>query len=151
MYDLSLKSDKHTFYTNGILSHNTTLTTVYALWITCFSDDQRVIIVANKENTAINIFKKVRLAYELLPNYLKPGVKEWGKTGATFANGSSIGISTTTSTASRGDTANCIDGSSIVTLRDKNTKEIKDIKMSDLANIFESNNNILNINIINDE
>lgn len=48
------------------------------------------------------------MAYELLPNYLKPGVKEYGKTGVTFANGSSIGISTTTSTAARGDTASIL-------------------------------------------
>lgn len=86
----------------------TTLSTIYALWNTCFFDDQRVIIVANKESTAINIFKRIRMAYELLPNYLKPGVREYGKTGVTFANGSSIGISTTTSTAARGDTASIL-------------------------------------------
>jgi hypothetical protein len=94
----------------------TTITTIYALWNTCFFSDKRVIIVANKESTAINIFKKIRLAYEMLPNYLKPGVKEYGKTGVTFANGSSIGISTTTSTAARGDTANilCIDEAAFI-------------------------------------
>ena len=94
----------------------TTITTIYALWNTCFYDDQRVIIVANKENTAINIFKRIRLAYEALPNYLKPGVKEYGKTGVTFANGSSIGISTTTSTAARGDSASilCIDEAAFI-------------------------------------
>ena len=94
----------------------TTITTIYALWNTCFFDDKRVVIIANKENTAINIFKKIRLAYEMLPNYLKPGVKEYGKTGVTFANGSSIGISTTTSTAARGDTANilCIDEAAFI-------------------------------------
>jgi len=94
----------------------TTITTIYALWNTCFYDDQRVIIVANKENTAINIFKRIRLAYEMLPNYLKPGVKEYGKTGVTFANGSSIGISTTTSTAARGDSASilCIDEAAFI-------------------------------------
>jgi hypothetical protein len=99
-----------------IPTHNTTITTIYALWNTCFYDDQRVIIVANKENTAINIFKRIRMAYEMLPNYLKPGVKEYGKTGVTFANGSSIGISTTTSTAARGDSASilCIDEAAFI-------------------------------------
>jgi Terminase large subunit, T4likevirus-type, N-terminal len=94
----------------------TTITTVYALWNTCFFSDQRVIIVANKEGTAINIFKRIRMAYEMLPNYLKPGVKEYGKTGLTFDNGSSIGISTTTSTAARGDSASilCIDEAAFI-------------------------------------
>jgi len=86
----------------------TTLMTIYALWITCFMPDQRVVIVANKEQTAINVFKRIRLAYEQLPNFLKPGVKEYGKTGMTLANDSSIGISTTTSTAVRGESINCL-------------------------------------------
>ena len=76
-----------------------TLLTIYALWIACFNEDQNILIVANKESTAINIFKRVRLAYEQLPNYLKPGAVEYGKTSMTLGNGSSIGISTTSSDA----------------------------------------------------
>tara|TARA_R110000744_G_scaffold359665_3_gene466994 strand:+ start:1407 stop:3182 length:1776 start_codon:yes stop_codon:yes gene_type:complete len=86
----------------------TTMMTIYCLWIACFQDDQRILIVANKEQTAINIFKRVRTAYEMLPNYLKPGVEEYGKTGMTLANGSSIGISTTSSDAGRGDSCNVL-------------------------------------------
>jgi len=108
MYDLSIDSENHTFYTNGILSHNSTLATIFALWICCFSSDQSMLIVANKEDTAISIFSRIRLAYELLPNYLKPGVKEWGKTGMALANGSSIKVSTTSSTAARGQSINCL-------------------------------------------
>jgi len=86
----------------------TTMMTIYALWVTCFQEDQRLLVVANKENTAINILKRIRMAYEKLPNYLKPGVMEWGKTSVVFANGSSIGISTTSSDAGRGDSCNCL-------------------------------------------
>lgn len=86
----------------------TTLMTIYALWNSCFFEDQRILIVANKEQTAMNIFKRVRMAYEKLPNYLKPGVIEYGKTSMVLANGSSIGISTTSSDAGRGDSCNCL-------------------------------------------
>ena len=86
----------------------TTLMTIYALWLACFHEDQRVLIVANKEQTAINIFKRVRIAYEQLPNYLKPGAVEYGKTSMTLGNGSSIGISTTSSDAGRGESVNCV-------------------------------------------
>lgn len=86
----------------------TTLMTIYALWIACFFEDQRLLIVANKEQTAINIFKRVRLAYEQLPNYLKPGAVEYGKTSMTLGNGSSIGISTTSSDAGRGESVNVV-------------------------------------------
>ena len=86
----------------------TTMMTIYTLWVACFSEDQRILVVANKEQTAINIFKRIRLAYEQLPNWLKPGVVEYGKTSMTLTNGSSIGISTTSSDAGRGDSCNCL-------------------------------------------
>jgi hypothetical protein len=86
----------------------TTLMTIYALWIACFFEDQRILVVANKEQTAINIFKRIRLAYEKLPNYLKPGTIEYGKTSMSLGNGSSIGISTTSSDAGRGDSCNVL-------------------------------------------
>ena len=76
----------------------TTMMTIYALWIACFNNDQRILIVANKEGTAIEIMNRIRLAYEELPNWLKPGVKEYGKTAVTLANGTRIGISTITCT-----------------------------------------------------
>lgn len=80
----------------------TTLMTIYALWFACFNEDQKVLVVANKEGTAKEIFSRIRLAYEELPNWLKPGVKEYGKESMVLTNGSSIGISTTTGTAARG-------------------------------------------------
>ena len=86
----------------------TTLMSIYALWIACFNDDQRILVVANKEQTAINIFKRIRLAYEELPNYLKPGVEEYGKTSMHLSNGSSVGISTTSSDAGRGESCNVL-------------------------------------------
>lgn len=86
----------------------TTMMTIYALWNACFNDDQRVLIVANKEGTAIEIFQRIRLAYEELPNWIKPGVKEYGKTSMTLTNGTRIGISTTTGTAARGQSVNCL-------------------------------------------
>jgi hypothetical protein len=83
-------------------SGKSTLYTIQALHHACFEADKRVVIVANKEATAIEIFKRVRLAYEELPNWLKPGVEEYGKTSMKLANGSEISISTTTGSAARG-------------------------------------------------
>jgi len=86
----------------------TTIMSIYALWLTCFHADKTVMIVANKEQTAINILRRIRMAYEQLPNWLKPGVKQWGKTEVVFANDSRITISSTSSSSSRGETANCL-------------------------------------------
>lgn len=91
-----------------IPTHNTTLMTIYALWVACFQKDQSILIVANKEGTAIEIFRRIRLAYEELPNWLKPGVVEYAKTSMALANGCRIGISTTTGTAARGQSINVL-------------------------------------------
>ena len=85
-----------------------TLMTIYILWQACFNSDQRILLVANKEATAIEIFQRVRMAYEELPNWLKPPVKEYAKTSMVLENGSRIGITTTTGTAARGQAVNCL-------------------------------------------
>ena len=91
-----------------IPTHNTTLLTIYALWEACFNDDKNIVIVANKEDTAKEIFRRVKLAYEELPSWIKPGVEEWGQTGCKFANGTRIWISTTTGSSARGTTINTL-------------------------------------------
>ena len=63
----------------------TTLATIYLLWHAIFNKDQHILLVANKEDTAKEIFSRVRLAFEELPNWLKPAVKEWGKEGMELA------------------------------------------------------------------
>ena len=85
-----------------------TMMSIYILWQACFNSDQRILLVANKEATAIEIFQRVRMAYEELPNWLKPPVKEYAKTSMTLENGSRIGITTTTGTAARGQSVNCL-------------------------------------------
>lgn len=85
-----------------------TMMTIYILWQAIFNKDQRILLVANKEATAIEIFQRVRMAYEELPNWLKSPVKEYAKTSMTLENGSRIGITTTTGTAARGQSVNCL-------------------------------------------
>jgi hypothetical protein len=67
--------------------------------------------VANKEVTAKEIFKRIKLAYEMLPNYLKSSVVKYAETSMSLTNGSSISISTTTSDTGRGSSVSllCLD------------------------------------------
>ena len=85
-----------------------TISTIYLLWVAIFQDDQRLLLVANKENTAKEIFRRVRFAYENLPNWLKAPVSYYGLESMELANGSRIGITTTTGTAGRGSSANLL-------------------------------------------
>ena len=130
-------------------SGKTTMSTIYTLWKCCFNDFYRVLIVANKESTAKGIFNRVRRAYEQLPVWLKPAVIEYAQTSMTLANGSSIGITTTSSDAGRGDSCNCLTGENMVTIRNKKTGEIQKVSMSDMHNLL-SNKLQLTLNIIGD-
>ena len=108
MYDLSIDSENHTFFSNGILSHNSTLATIFMLWVAIFNDDQKLLLVANKESTAKEIFRRIRVAYEGLPNWLKAPVTYYGLESLELQNGSRISITTTTGTAGRGSSANLL-------------------------------------------
>lgn len=86
----------------------TTMLTIFSLHFTVFNNDKTVLIVANKENSAQEVMDRIRLAYEQLPIWLKPGVKTWQKTSIEFLNGSRIRISATSTSAGRGLSINCL-------------------------------------------
>lgn len=103
MYDAELAStSNHRYYTNGILSHNTTCYTVFCMWMATLFPEKKIMICANKLQTAIEIMDRMRLAYEYLPQWIKPGILVYNKAEITFSNMSSIRAFATSSSASRG-------------------------------------------------
>ena len=56
----------------GILSHNSTSYTVYCLWYALMNIDKKILICANKFKTAKDILSRIKMAYEMLPNWMKP-------------------------------------------------------------------------------
>jgi len=89
-------------------SGKSTISTILCLWQAIFNENQNILIVANKESTAKQIFKRIRVAYEGLPNWLKSPTETYGKESLELENGSQIGISTTTGTAARGSSCNLL-------------------------------------------
>ena len=139
MYDLSLSENSdHTYYTNGILSHNTTCYNIFALWTTLFNEDIQVLICANKEAMAIEFLDRIKLAYTLLPNFLKIGCKKWSGKKIIFENDSSIDTSATSPDSARGKSCSillldeCLTENNIITVRNKTTGEIREISISEL-------------------
>lgn len=108
MYDLSIDSEDHRYYANGVLSHNTTTVSAFLSWMLIFHSDRNILVVANKEDTAIEIVDKITNIFKGLPYWLKPGCINFGKTGLRLENGSRILSSATTNTASIGFTIHCI-------------------------------------------
>lgn len=108
MYDITVDSENHRYYTSDVLSHNTTTTAAYITWYVCFHSDRNVGIMANKQDTAIEIVSKVKDMIVGLPYFLQPGVLSWGQKGCAFDNGCKIISSATTKSASIGFTMNGI-------------------------------------------
>jgi hypothetical protein len=102
MYDLELSDTDHVYYTNGILSHNSTIIAIYILWFAMFHDDKKCLVASNKNSNAIEIMSRIEYAYEELPLWLKPGCKYFNKHSVEFDNGSKIESQATSEKTGRG-------------------------------------------------
>jgi len=90
------------------IGKTTTMAVGYILWYILFHPDKRVGILANKEATAIEILSRIRIAYQNLPMWMQQGVLEWKKGSIALENGSSVKASSTSSSAIRGWSINCL-------------------------------------------
>ena len=52
MYDIDINSKNHRFFTNDILSHNSTSYSIYVLWYAITNQDKTILICANRLKTA---------------------------------------------------------------------------------------------------
>lgn len=86
----------------------TTTSVAYLLWLTIFTDTQNVAVLANKGALARDILAKYQLAYENLPMWLQQGVVVWNKGNVELENGSKIIAASTSSSAIRGGSFNCV-------------------------------------------
>ena len=111
MYDLNVETENendvynHLFYTNGILSHNTTCASAFILWKASMASDDRketILITANKLSQAQEVLDRIKYSYQLLPRWLCPGVLKWNERTILFDNGSKITCRATTADAGRG-------------------------------------------------
>ena len=102
MFDLTIDSEDHRFYTGEFLSHNSTTTIAYILWSSLFNDSQNIVVLANKGSLARELLDRYQLAYENLPLWLQQGVVIWNKGNVELENGSKVVAAATSSSSIRG-------------------------------------------------
>lgn len=90
MFDLSIKTNEHSYYANSILSLNTVSAAIVLLHTAIFNSNKGIMIVANKYETVKEIVRKIKDIYRLLPFYLKVGVNNWNERSISFENNSRI-------------------------------------------------------------
>ena len=76
----------------------------FLLWFAIFHDDKTILIASNKNSNAMEMIFRIRYAYENLPMWLKPGVKDdgWNKHNIAFDNESRIISEATSENSGRG-------------------------------------------------
>ena len=136
MFDLSVESQNHRYYTNGILSHNTTIGAFYLLYEACFPASKGdILIVAHKQAHSMEVLKRLKDMYYSMPLWMKPGMVKNNETSIEFDNGMRIIAEATTSNAARGKSLKfvyCVSGDTKIQIRNKNTGEVREIDIQDL-------------------
>lgn len=116
MYDFELE-EYHLYYTNGVLSHNTTTVASCLLFYCIFNKDKTVGIVSLKKAGAIEVLDRIKTMYLNLPTFLKPGVVKWNNGSVEFANGNKIICSSPAANSLRGRSIGCVVGESEISVR----------------------------------
>ena len=108
MYDLLDVENGNIFYSNGIVSHNSTTVVSYLLHYVVFNDNVNIGILANKASTSRELLSRLQLSYENLPKWMQQGIISWNKGSLELENGSKIIAASTSASAVRGMTFNII-------------------------------------------
>ena len=93
MYDISIDSDTELYFSDGILSHNsgkTVGTSAHIVHKLLFKKEFNVGIVANTNDLTLEIVSMIKQMIELLPAWLKPGIKSWNARSIFLDNGNKI-------------------------------------------------------------
>ena len=93
---------------SGRQQGKSTIYCIYALWYACFHPEKKIMILANKAATALELLGRIIMGYEYLPHWIKPACLVLNKGEITFSNMSSIRAFASSSDAARGFSANCV-------------------------------------------
>ena len=106
MCDTTVNDENHRFYSNGILSHNSTTTAIFCLWVILFNTDMSGLILSKSGPAGVDLLSKLKDMYLNLPYYLKAGTMKWNMHEIGFDNNSSISTEAFSPTAGLGKTIN---------------------------------------------
>lgn len=149
---IQVDNPQHMFLCSNsmIPTHNSTCAAGYLLWYAMFVPDQTILVAAHKFAGSQEIMQRIRYAYELCPDHIRAGVISYNKGSIDFDNGSRIISTTTTENTGRGLSISllyCLDGDTMVRIRNKHTLVEEDIS---LVQLYIRLNNLTVGKILND-
>lgn len=81
---------------------------VFCLWNLCFYGATRIMLLAQEAKTAIGLLGRLRLAYEYLPDFLKPSIVTYNKSSIEFSTHAKMSAFATASQGARSNTADIL-------------------------------------------
>lgn len=108
MVDITIDDINHRYYSNNILSHNTTTSAIYLLHYILFNVDKNSLVLGNKRKTAIEILDKLKKIFIELPYFLKPGIYKWNESEIVCDNGCRCMAEATTINSGISFTFHCV-------------------------------------------
>lgn len=140
MYDLELEHH-HMYYTNSVLSHNTTVVAAFLLHLGLFTPDYGIAVLANKKDQAAETLDRIKLMYENLPWWLQAGVKRWNVNDIVLdigKKGTKIFTAATKGAGIRGKSVNCMTGDAVIQVVHLETGETFYIDIEELYNTLDN-------------
>lgn len=108
MCDVTVDDNNHRFYSNNILSHNTTTSAIFMLHYLLFNVDKNSLVLGNKRRTAVEILDKLKSIFRELPFFLRPGVNKWNESEIVLDNGCRCMAEATTINSGISFTFHCV-------------------------------------------
>lgn len=108
MCDITVLNKNESYYSNGILSHNTTTSAIFLLHYILFNIDKNSLVLGNARKTAVEILDKVKKIFLELPYFLKPGVYKWNEGQIVLDNGCMCMAEATTINSGISFTFHCV-------------------------------------------
>lgn len=102
------QDNRFNIVTQARQSGKTTTSTIYILHYILFNSDKNVAILANKGQTARMVLGRIKLAFELLPNFLKEPVVKWNEGSIELGNGTKIYAAATSADSISGDSVSLL-------------------------------------------
>lgn len=108
MCDITALNENESYYTNGILSHNTTTSSLFMLHYILFNVDKNALVLGNKRKTAVEILDKAKKIFIELPYFLRPGIYKWNEGEIVLDNGCRLMAEATTINSGISFTFHCV-------------------------------------------
>lgn len=107
-FDMTVANPTNTYFSEGIMSHNSVTTAIFMVWYILSNVDKTVVCLSANQDKVEDLMEKIKIIIKNLPYHLRPGIVKWDVMQMHFDNGCKIKGQTTTVNSAAGITADLL-------------------------------------------